>query len=109
MGGRFKKKKPKIIYRTGSGNGTNLTPRDRDTGGLSYSTKVPSERPYTATTMEAINTTGELIAVKDGKIHVSVKPVKSSKMSEWVGTRDNANNNPHKYTKILQGLSVKVK
>ncbi|WP_249651005.1 hypothetical protein, partial [Lysinibacillus sp. D4A3_S15] len=39
---RLKDKNPTIIYRSGSGNGTSLTPRPQDTGGLSYILKMPS-------------------------------------------------------------------
>lgn len=105
---RFDEKKPTIIYRSGSGNGTNLTPRPQDTGGLSYNLKMPSGS-FTATTMKAVNKTGSLKAIKDGGNHVSVKTAKASEMKGWINSLNNANDKPHKYTKILQGISVKVK
>ncbi|MBM7616427.1 RHS repeat domain-containing protein [Alkaliphilus hydrothermalis] len=105
---KFRRRKPKIIFRTGSGNGTNLTPRTSDFLGLSYSTVKPL-RAYTATTMEAINATGKLVAIKDGLTHVSVRPINMTKMKEWINSRTNANTNPHEYTKLLQALSVRVK
>ena len=105
---KFKDKNPFIIYRTGSGSYTNLTPRQKDTGGLSYTTVKP-EKTYTATTVQAINATGKLVAVKDGATHVSVKPVNMSKMTEWINSRENAEARPHEYTKILRKLSVKVR
>ncbi|MGE7600087.1 hypothetical protein [Lysinibacillus fusiformis] len=105
---RLKDKNPTIIYRSGSGNGTNLTPRPQDTGGLSYNLKMPSGS-FTATTIEAVNKTGSLKAIKDGGNHVSVKTDKASEMKGWIDSRDNANDKPHKYTRILQGISVKVK
>lgn len=105
---RLKDKNPTIIYRSGSGNGTNLTPRTQDTGGLSYSTKMPSSS-FSATTIQAVNKTGSLKAVKDGTTHVSVKTAKASEMQAWIKSRDNANSKPHKYTKLLQAMSVKVK
>lgn len=105
---RFNRKKTNIIYRSGSGKGTNLT--------LS---KIPIVYPIQhsffqkAHTQQSqwkpINETGELIAVKDGRTDVYVKRVKSSKMSEWMNTRENANNKSHKYINILKGLPVKVK
>src|SRR5574344_901507 len=98
------------IYRTGSGNGTNLTPRTpKDSTGLSYSLSKPDSGPYTVTTMEAVNKTGVLGAVKDGPKHVSVVPTDMSKMPEWQAPRENANENPHMYTKILQSISIKEK
>ncbi len=105
---RFKDKNPTVIYRSGSGNGTNLTPRTQDTGGLSYNFKMPSGS-FTATTIEAVNKTGSLKAIKDGGNHVSVKTANALEMQGWINSRNNANNKPHKYTKILQGISVKVK
>ncbi|KOY80750.1 hypothetical protein I6G82_10100 [Lysinibacillus macroides] len=59
--------------------------------------------------MEAVNKTKELKAVKDGAEHVSVKTVKASEMQKWMDSRLNALDKPHKYTKILQGISVKEK
>ena len=50
------------IYRTGSGNGTNLTPRTpKDSTGLSYSLIKPETGPYTVTSIEAVNKTGVYI------------------------------------------------
>jgi hypothetical protein len=31
------------------------------------------------------------------------------KMGEWINSRDNAEKKPHRYTKILRALSVRVK
>ena len=42
---RFKDKNPTFIYRTGSGNGTNMTPRITDLDGLSYTLTMLSKRP----------------------------------------------------------------
>lgn len=56
------------IYRTGSGNATNLTPREKDITGLSYSLTPPIGEPYTVTTIEAVNKTGVLTAVIDALI-----------------------------------------
>jgi RHS repeat-associated protein len=106
---KFNRKNPTVIYRTGSGNSTNLTPRPKDVSGLSYTTVKPLSGPYTATTIEAINATGKLVAIKDGKTHVSVRPVNMKKMQGWINSRENANTRPHEYTKLLQALSVKVK
>lgn len=105
---RFKDKNQTIIYRSGSGNGTNLTPKPQDTGGLSYYLKMPSGQ-FTATTIQSVNKTGSLKAVKDGSNHASVKTVKASEMQGWINSRGNANSKPHKFTKILQGISIKVK
>lgn len=69
---------------------------------------MPNKK-FTATTMEAVNKTKVLKAVKDKPNHVGVLPVKKSELQEWMDTRDIANTKPHKYTKILQGISVRVK
>ncbi|MBQ7714537.1 MAG: RHS repeat-associated core domain-containing protein [Clostridia bacterium] len=70
------------IYRYGGANPSNLTPREKDKmTGLSFST-IP--RPGAAvTTIEAINATQIVYAVRDGATHVSVKPVGST-MDEWI-------------------------
>ncbi|TKI70596.1 hypothetical protein FC756_07440 [Lysinibacillus mangiferihumi] len=59
--------------------------------------------------MEAVNKTKVLKAIQDKPNHVAVMPVKKSELQDWMNTRSNANNKPHEYTKILQGISVKVK
>ena len=87
-----------------------MTPRTpKDATGLSYSLSKPESGPYTVTTMEAVNMTGVLSAVKDGPNHVSVVPTDMAKMPEWQASRDNANENPYVYTKILQNISIKIK
>ena len=65
-----------------------LTPSSRDvalyqiTGkGLSFST-IP-QSGAAVTTIEAVNATGILYAVKDGPTHVSVRPVGAS-MEAWI-------------------------
>ena len=59
-----------------------MTPKKKDAStGLSFST-IP--RPGAAvTTMEALNATGIVYAVKDGATHVSVRPVSGS-MQDWI-------------------------
>ena len=105
---RNKDKNQTIIYRIGSGNATNLTPRKKDIDGLSYTTIQPTKYPFTVTSMEAVNSTGKLVAIQDGTTHVSVRPTDNSEMQEWIDSRDNALTNPHEYTKILQSISIKV-
>lgn len=63
-----------VIYRYGGSNSGNLTPKAKDKyTGLSFST-VPM--PDAAmTTMEALNATGLVYAVRDGVTHVSVIPI----------------------------------
>ena len=77
-----KKSAPTVIYRYGGTNPGNLTPKKKDAStGLSFST-IP--RPGAAvTTMEALNATGIVYAVKDGATHVSVRPVSGS-MQDWI-------------------------
>ena len=66
------------IYRYGGTNKGNLVPKEKDLNpqhqsGLSFSTEY---RPGAATTtIEAVNNTGVIYAVKDGATHVSVYPV----------------------------------
>ena len=68
-----------IIYRYGRANPGNLVPTERDVlegSGLSFSTLPPAPgRPAVVTTLEALNSTGVVCAVKDGKHHVTVWPV----------------------------------
>lgn len=69
------------IYRYGGINPGNLTPRDSDESiGLSFST-IP--KPGAArTTIDEINATGVVYAVKDGVNHVSVFPVGDT-LEDW--------------------------
>ena len=71
-----------VIYRYGGTNPGNLTPREKDRyTGLSFST-VPM--PGAAvTTIEALNATGVVYAVRDGETHVSVRPIGGT-MDDWI-------------------------
>ena len=70
------------IYRYGGTNPGNLTPKKKDKySGLSFST-VPL--PGAAmTTIEALNATGVVHAVRDGATHVSVRPVGAT-TEDWI-------------------------
>ena len=70
------------IYRYGGTNPGNLTPREKDKyTGLSFST-IPL--PGAAkTTIEALNSTGIVYAVRDSETHVSVRPVGGT-MQDWI-------------------------
>ena len=71
-----------VIYRYGGANPGNLTPKEKDkNSGLSFST-VPMPRAV-MTTIEALNATGVVYAVKDGFTHVSVRPVGAT-MEDWI-------------------------
>ena len=98
-----------IIYRWGSGSNTNLTPKEKDITGLSFSLTPPSSGSYCATTLELVNTSGYLIAVQDTANHVSVMPVNPSKMPEWIASRINAETDPHLYTSVLKKIVIKIK
>ncbi len=99
---------PTHIYRFGSGTATNLTPREKDRdSGLSYTLKPPPEGHYTVTTMQAVNSTGVLVAYEDKPGHVSVMPKDPSKMDEWIASRPTAETNPHPLTLTLQAISTK--
>ena len=72
-----------IIYRYGGANPGNLIPTKNDVStnsGLSFST-VPL-LGSAVTTIELVNATGVLTAIKDGITHVSVYPVGGT-ISEW--------------------------
>jgi len=99
-----KREKPITIYRYGSSSNTNLTPRPKDTGGLSFSLMPPTSGKYVATTMQAVNATGILKAVKDGPNHVSIMPTIPSTMSSWIQSRPNAQISPHPYTIVLKSI-----
>ena len=98
-----------LIYRTGSGNGTNLTPRIKDQNGLLYYLEEPVGEDYTVTTIETINSTGVLVAVIDGPNHVSVRPTNISELPIWIASRPTANENPYYLTTILASISIKVR
>ena len=69
------------IFRYGGTNPGNLVPRAKDLQtGLSFST-IPAPGAAT-TTIEEVNATGILIAIKDGLYHVSVRPTNGS-IREW--------------------------
>ena len=70
---------------------------------------MPTSGSFTITSMATINATGVLVAVKDGGSHVSVKPVDSTKMREWIDSRSFALFTPHEYTVLLQSISFKIK
>ena len=97
------------IYRMGSGNGTNLTPRSTDVDGLSYSLTPPTSGKYTVTTIEAVNATGVLVTEQNGTNHVSVYPRDISQLDDWMASRDTANTDPYYLTVMLQSISVKMK
>jgi len=98
-----------VIYRWGSGNATNLTPRNdgSDFNGLSYELKVPVGRRYTWTTLEAVNSTGVLQAIIDGPNHVKVIPTDPLELPIWMSTRETAKENPYYLTKILASISIR--
>ena len=74
--------KETVIYRYGGTNPGNLTPKVKDKyTGLSFST-IP--QPGAAmTTIEALNATGLVYAVRDNVTHVSVRPVGGT-MEDWI-------------------------
>ncbi len=73
-----------VIYRYYSSKTENLAPRvGKDYDGLSFSTIPPTNgKPYTVTTIEQINSTGILIAERQGN-HVSVRPTNGTVL-EWM-------------------------
>ena len=91
---------PTIIYRYGGTNPGNLTPRAKDKySGLSFST-VPM--PGAAmTTIEAVNATGVVYAVKDGATHVSIRPV-GAKVDDWINAGSDSI-----WTKAVKSVVIK--
>ena len=98
-----------IIYRWGSNTNTNLTPKEKDIGGLSFPLTPPPSGNYCATTIELINMSGYLIAVKDGANHVSVRTIDPSKMPGWIASRPTAETEPMIYTAVLKEIVIKLK
>lgn len=105
---RLKDKNPTIIYRGGSSTANNLTPRTKDVKGLSYFRKMPTGK-FTATTKEAVNKTKVLKIILDKPNHASLTTVKASDMKSWIASKKNADEKPHKFTRILQAISVSSK
>ncbi|MFE1631348.1 RHS repeat-associated core domain-containing protein, partial [Brevibacillus reuszeri] len=78
-----------LIYRKGNDSPWNMTPRQKDARtGLSFQLTKP-EGNYVVTTIGAINSSGILIAIKDGENHVSVKPVDGN-LVYWASQRPNS-------------------
>ena len=75
-------KKPTFIYRHGGTSPGNLTPKQKDQyTGLSFSTIY---MPGSAmTTIESLNATGLVLAIKDGPTHVSVIPIGGTVL-DWI-------------------------
>ena len=95
---------PAFIYRLGNYTNTNLTPREKDVSGLSFTTVKPTEGKYLVTTIEQVCGTGVLVAIKDGATHVSVMPVNIFQMPEWIASRPKAQDNPHAFTLVLKSV-----
>jgi hypothetical protein len=109
----------KIVYRLGNGSNKNLTPRDvqvdgiaKDIDGLSYMDKPPAINTdgYTAIDCNVVNATLELLCIQDpkNKSHYLIRAINPVKNLEWIDSRADADKNPHRYTKIIKNLSVRV-
>jgi len=96
------------IYRSATGTAKSLTPREnKDENGLSFFTTQPSSGKYFRTTIEAVNSTGVLVAIPDpiNPSHILINPVIPTTMEGWIKSRDTANENPHPYTILLMTLA----
>ncbi|QUL56314.1 RHS repeat protein [Paenibacillus tritici] len=83
------RKEPTKIYRLGSDSPWNLTPREKDgTTGLSFLLTRPTSGSYIETTVEDVNNSGLLVAIIDGKNHVSVVP-SDGRLTYWASQRPN--------------------
>ena len=93
---------PTVIYRYGGTNPGNLTPKEKDKfTGLSFST-VPM--PGAAmTTIEALNATGLVYAVRDGATHVSVRPIGGT-MDDWINAGSSS-----VWTQAVKSVVIKIK
>lgn len=80
-----------ILSENNGTNPGNLTPRAKDKNtGLSLSTIPPiNNKTAAVTTIEEVNSTGNLIAVQDGSSHVSIKP-RNGTMSDWIKAGTNS-------------------
>ncbi|OUY08299.1 hypothetical protein CAP51_01365 [Acinetobacter populi] len=67
---------------------------------------MPPPQNYTFITLLAVNSTGVLKAVVDGKNHASVFPANRATMPNWINSRSTAIENPHPYTLILKSISL---
>ncbi len=114
----YGRNKNTLIYRKGNYTNMNLTPRPgKDTEGyhrgLSFSLTPPLGGNYLVTTMETVNRTEVLVAVKDGYNHVSVRPRKQYELEEWANTRKMLEDNPeatnHIYTYLMKAITVPVR
>ena len=96
-----------VIYRYGNTKSKNLTPRLVDVQvpgyGLSFSTLPPTDvkKGAAVTTIDAINATGVLYAVRDGNFHVSVYPVGAT-IADWYFAGPDSI-----WTKTLESVVVK--
>jgi len=97
-----------VIFRSGSGNATNFTPRPGEAA-LSFYRVMPSSGYFTMTTIGAVNATGVLRATIDRANHVSVFPTNPATLQGWQNSRPTALENPHPYTLILQVISRRVR
>jgi uncharacterized protein RhaS with RHS repeats len=92
------------VYRKGSGTLNNLTPaypKDATTG-LSTVIEKPSSGKFQTIDIEKLQGTG-LEAVKDGKDHVSIRPVNDPdkiKLTEWAKTK--GTETEHKFSKAVK-------
>lgn len=102
---RIKKPAPIYIYRYNGANPGNLTPRAKDKNtGLSFSTIPPiNNKTAAVTTIEEVNSTGNLIAVQDGPSHVSIKP-RNGTMSDWIKAGTNSIWTKTLWTKTLKRI-----
>lgn len=95
------------IYRSATGTAKSLTPRkNKDENGLSFFTTQPTSGKYFRTTIEAVNSTGVLVAIPDplNPSHILISPVIPTTMEDWINSRDTANESPHPYTILLMSL-----
>jgi len=96
-----------LIFRSGSGNATNFTPRLNELA-LSFYLNMPSGS-FTMTTIEIVNANGLLVAIVDGANHASVSPVNPLWLPGWQESRSDALNNPHPLTTLLQRTTIRVR
>jgi hypothetical protein len=97
---------PRYVYRSASGTYQSLTPRPRDTEGLS-TFDTPDRMRGKIKIIDA-QKLRSLEAVTDGGGHVSIRPKDMGEMEGWIASRDTANENPHPFTQELMDSIVEA-
>ena len=96
---------PRFVYRNGPDTPKNLTPRTKDTNGLSANTHPMPGKNQVIDTLKL----DKLCAICDNPKtgHVSIKPKDESQIQDWINARDNSPEN-HPLTQELDNAIIGV-